>query len=277
MKKRQSSLTAEGIAIVRAVEAQRPPAERLCDDPLARRLVSPVLYWLFRPFYGVKARSAPGVAEFLPLRRRYMDDFLKACLGQGLEQLVILGAGLDSRAYRIPGLEGHVRVFEVDHPASQAVKVRRVRKVFARLLGHVTYVAVDFAEQTLAQRLLASGYDPRLKTLTIWEGVTPYLEPEAVDATLAFVAGSSPPGSWLIFDYIYASALRRDSGRPEVATMRRQQRFSGEGLVFGLEPGEKEIYSALSASSARSAVKTPRYAGNQPRRTAAKRRLMARR
>lgn len=237
MRKRQSSLTAEGIAFIRAWESRRPAGERVCYDPLARHFVGPLMWALARLFNDIKQKSAPGVAEFLIGRCRYIDDYLQALLSEGLEQLVILGAGFDSRAYRFEGLGRKVRVLEVDHPATQRVKLERLQKAPGRVPENVTYVPVDLLVDTLSGRLLESGYDPRLKTLFIWEGVTQYLNPEAVDCTLAFVAGNSGPGSAIVFDYIRSEALETHEKRPEVRTMQRSRRVTGEGLTFGIPEG----------------------------------------
>src|SRR5262249_10896737 len=136
---------------------------------------------------GLYARMAPGALEFILAREQYIDDFLKACLSEGLDQVVILGAGFDTRAYRIPGID-KTRVFEVDHPATQEVKLKKLRKVIDPLPSYVTFVSADFNTQTLDERLAASGYDERCKTLFIWQGVTYFLTAEGIDSTLAFIA-----------------------------------------------------------------------------------------
>jgi methyltransferase (TIGR00027 family) len=121
--------------------------------------------------------------------------------------LVILGAGYDTRAYRFDKLKEEVKVFEVDHPATQKVKIEKVSKALGSLPGHVVYVSVDFEKERLDKKLSESGYNKSLKTLFIWEGVTMYLTAEAVDETLAFVAGNSGKGSSIIFNYIFRSVL----------------------------------------------------------------------
>jgi methyltransferase (TIGR00027 family) len=231
VNKGQSSLTAEGIAFIRAWESLKPAGERVCDDPLARHFIAPLMWVLGKLFNGIKQRSAPGVAEFPIGRCRFIDDYLQARLAEGIEQLVILGAGFDSRAYRFEGLRGKVRVFEVDHPATQRVKRQRLERALGHIPDHVVFVPVDLLVERLDQRLLESGYDPGLKTLFIWEGVTQYLDPQAVDSTLAFVAHHSAPGSALVFDYIEREALETSDKRPEVRTMERARRISGEGLT----------------------------------------------
>jgi methyltransferase (TIGR00027 family) len=177
------------------------------------------MHQAFRLFTAIGYANwrGPGVWEFLAARDRYIDDYLAACLGEGLEQLVILGAGYDALAYRFDALKAGVKVFEVDHPATQAVKLKRVTAVFGTPPPHVTYVAIDFDRQTLADRRIACGYDERLKTLFIRQGVTHYLTPQAVDGTLAFIAGNSRPDSSII--------------------MRRYRGLTGEGLAFGIPIG----------------------------------------
>lgn len=241
VKKRQASVTAQGIAFARALESEKPEGERICYDPLARQLISPAFYWLCRLFAGYAERKGPGVLGYLAVRCRYIDDYLEACLQAGIEQLVILGAGLDSRAYRIEGLKGRVKMFEVDHPATQAVKCAKLTKLFGELPAHVTYVPTDFDAETL-EKLFDFGYSQQSKTLFIWEGVVHYLTAEAVDQTLGFVYKNSGSGSSIIFDYVYASALTAADKRSEIARMQRTQRYTGEGLIFGIEEGQIEAF-----------------------------------
>lgn len=239
MRTNQASMTAMGIAIMRGIESERPEDERLVYDPFARRFVNDTLYRLIRFFdkLGWSERKGPGVLGFLAARERHIDEFLKRNLAEGIEQLVILGAGLDARAYRFGALT-RIRVFEVDHPASQASKKAAVIRVLGALPAHVAYVAVDFHTQTLAERLVACGYDPARKTLFIWQGVIHYLTPEAIDSTLAFIANHSGVGSTLIFDYMYPTLLDGTIKRGEVANMRSRRWFSGEMLVFGIPEGQ---------------------------------------
>jgi methyltransferase (TIGR00027 family) len=244
MKRNRSSLTAAGIAIVRAIESEKPAEERLCFDPYARRFAGGCLYYVMRLFtaLGYAGWRGPGVWEFLAARDRYIDDHLEACLGAGLEQLVILGAGYDARAYRFEALKTGVKVFEVDHPATQAVKLKKVAAIFGARPAHVTYVSIDFNRQSLADRLTESGYDKQLKTLFIWQGVTFYLTAQAVDDTLAFVAGHAGPGSSIIFDYMDTTLLHNAPRHGEVSSMRRYRSLTGEGLGFGIPIGSIQAF-----------------------------------
>jgi methyltransferase (TIGR00027 family) len=242
MRKSQSSLTAAGIAVVRAVESKKLPGERICYDPYAAQLVPA---WMLR-FFGFFIKSGyaelrgPGVNGFLVVRERYIDDMLQNSIDKGLQQLVILGAGYDSRPYRfnLPG----VKTFEVDHPLTQADKLEKLRRVFGQIPQHVTFVPVDFNTQTLSERLFSSGYDPSLKSLFIWQGVTMYLTHAAVDATLAFIVKNAAPGSALVFDYLYQAVLDEVQKQSEVRNMRRYRFLTGEGLTFGIPSGTAEAF-----------------------------------
>jgi methyltransferase (TIGR00027 family) len=241
MKRGKASMTAEGITYARVWESSKPPGERICDDPLARRLIDPLYYWLGRLFAGYGERKGPGAIGFLVARCRYIDDYLQACIADGIQQLVILGAGLDSRAYRFEQLKGRVKVFEVDHPATQPGKMAKLKRIFGARPGHVAYVPIDFNEETL-DKLFTFGYDRQLKTLFIGEGVVHYLTAQAVDETLAFVLKNSGPGSSIIFDYLYAAALTAEHKRREITRMQRSSPYTGEGLTFGIEEGKAEEF-----------------------------------
>ncbi|MGE5123930.1 MAG: SAM-dependent methyltransferase, partial [Acidobacteriaceae bacterium] len=186
MKEKRSSLTAAGIAVVRAIESEKPDGLRICYDPYASRLLDPLFFRFMRIFIdiGYAERGGPGVQGFLVARCRFIDDLLQASLENGLQQLVILGAGFDSRAYRFEQLKYGVKVFEVDHPATQQVKMKKVKAILGELPAHVTYTSIDFEGETLEKCLLGSGYDEALMTLFIWEGVVMYLSTQSVEGTL---------------------------------------------------------------------------------------------
>lgn len=156
--------------------------------------------------------------------------------------MVILGAGYDTRAYTFDELKGKVKVFEVDHPATQKVKVEKVKKIFGSLPDHVVYISIDFDKEQLDKRLFESGYDKDLKTLFIWEGVTMYITAEAVDETLSFVAENSGLGSAIIFNYMFQSVL---DGTCEVwyaAKVREDYERRGKPLTFGIHDGAIEEF-----------------------------------
>jgi methyltransferase (TIGR00027 family) len=242
MRKKQPSLTAAGIAVVRALESEKPADERICYDPLSRHLVPSWIYHVFGFFIkiGYAERRGPGVIGFLVVRERYIDDLLEAFLDEGIDQLVILGAGFDSRPYRFD-LE-KVRTFEVDHPYTQMEKREKLKHNFEELPETITYVPMDFNDQSLENQLIAAGFNPSLKTLFIWQGVTMYLSSAAVDDILSFVVSSSAPGSAIVFDYVYRELLESTKSQSEITNMRRYRFLTGEGLTFGVPEGEIDPY-----------------------------------
>jgi methyltransferase (TIGR00027 family) len=132
---------------------------------------------------------------------------------------------------------GQVKVFEVDHPATQQVKINKLSRILGKLPEHVTYMPIDFNEETLV-KLFRYGYDRQVKTLFIWEGVVHYITAQAVDQTLEFVLNNSGAGSSIVFDYVYSSALTTEHKRGEIERMQRTARSTGERLVFGIEEGQ---------------------------------------
>lgn len=242
MAQTQYSTTAEGIALLRALETARPAGERLIEDPYARALISPWMWLLAKIFYTPASaeRRGKGVVGFLAARERYIDDFLKTNLPQGVRQVVLLGAGLDSRPYRLKEMEA-ARVFELDRPGVQAVKRQRLQKVLKCMPDNVIFVPVDFNAQSLYDRLRECGYGESRKTIFVWQGVVYYLTPKAVDATLHFITKHSAPGSAVIFDYA-STAYLQDSSRGEIKRMRLMQRFTKEALTFGIPEGEIEPF-----------------------------------
>ena len=234
MKRGQTSGTAMGTAAVRAIESERPASTRICYDPLARQLTATWFYLLTKLLAGYGERRTHGALTFIVCRCRLFDDYLGERLRLGTDQVVILGAGRDSRAYRGELLQRGVKTFEVDHPATQASKVKRLRQVLGDIPAHVTYVPVDFEEETL-DKLLACGFDRSLKTLFIWEGVTPYLHAAAVDATLAWVQAHAAPGSALIFDYQIKGLDPDREGRSYLYAA--LSRLSGERRGYGIDKG----------------------------------------
>jgi len=254
-KKKGSSTTAENVAFVRALESLKPEGERICYDPYADRFLSQQYLMFMEMAARDPSRTPfPGIHNSLSARVRYFDDFVKRSIGEGLEQLVILGAGYDTRAYRIEGLKGKVRVFEIDHPETQSVKMRKIKDIFGSLPDHVEYVSVDFETEDFGQQLLEHGYERSRKTVFIMEGLIYYLPPKAVDEMLSFIAKNSSIGSAVIFDYVYESSIDRTNGIcgvqctacDQIAIMdaKKDMAQQGEPYKFGVKDGMLETFIA---------------------------------
>ncbi|MCP4694483.1 MAG: class I SAM-dependent methyltransferase [Desulfobacterales bacterium] len=250
MRQHESSQTAETIAMYRTGEAMKPEADRICNDPYAHFFLSPETISLYqdpvkaREMADFAAATYPGVYGSVAARVRYMDDTLQACIGDGLEQLVILGAGYDTRPYRFEALKRGVKIFEVDHPATQEVKKEKVERIFKALPDHVTYVPIDFIEEKIAEKLAENGYDSALKTLFIWEGVTQYIPEEEVDDTLAFIANHSGAGSVVVFDYFPSSVPDGTCELTEAVNLKKYVEEKGEPLQFGIPDGGAKKFLA---------------------------------
>jgi methyltransferase (TIGR00027 family) len=152
---------------------------------------------------SAEAREAPdtrGAMFTLLVRTRFIDDKLTRAIEAGAKQVVIMGAGFDSRAYRLQELLAGVRVFEVDRPSTQGWKRRRVQAAIGEPPPNLTYASIDFRHEALGDVLARAGYDASLPTFFIWEGVTMYLTEEVVRATLSWIAQQAP-GSSLVFDF----------------------------------------------------------------------------
>jgi methyltransferase (TIGR00027 family) len=184
-----------------------------------------------------KKLAPPGIYEYVLARTKLLDEIFISALENNFSQIVLLGAGFDTRALRFRSRNKGTKIFELDIPTTQQPKIDILNRKKVILPQELVFVSVDFNKQSLPDVLFAAGYKERQKTLFIWEGVTMYLTPDAVDSTLDFIRNSSAEGSVVAFDYIYASVLRRENkfhGEKEIfETVSR----AGEGWTFGIEDG----------------------------------------
>jgi methyltransferase (TIGR00027 family) len=238
--------TAEAAAALRAAgAAARDELVRGPDRLAARfvetgpRLTTIVKVPLLRGLAPrVAERLLPGSYWFEIARVKHMDGVLRRELAAGARQLVILGAGFDSRAYRFADRLAEIPTFEVDHPVTAAVKRARVRRIFGRLPGHVRYVDADLSVSgELEERLANAGYRRELRTLVLWSGVTPYIPEDGVDAVLRWLARDAPSGSSIVFDYAYREVVEGTGFFYGAPQLRRRVAEGGEPLRFGVDPG----------------------------------------
>ncbi len=232
MQSDRPSLTAAAVALAR----RDPVPERDLPWPLSPALVAwgtlgqraPALRRALEP--AVRSASF-GLVDHIELRTAAIDAAVAEAVAAGARQLVVLGAGLDARAWRLPGL-AEVTVFEVDHPATQAGK-RTLVEGRRPSAAAVVFIDVDFERQRLGDRLGAAGHRPSERTAWIWEGVTPYLSPEARRATLGEVGRASAPGSVLSLTYMTPEIVPMPGLR---SLARRAFGWIGEPLLGGVTP-----------------------------------------
>ena len=168
-------------------------------------------------------------------RSRYAEDELACAVARGVRQYVVLGAGLDTFAYRNP--HAGLRVFEVDHPATQAWKREQLEAAGIVIPGGLTFVPVDFERQTLAEGLGQSGFDSSAAAFFSWLGVTPYLTRDACMTTLSFIAGM-PAGSGVVFDFAVDPALLNAGQRQALDALSERVARYGEPFQLFFDPGK---------------------------------------
>jgi methyltransferase (TIGR00027 family) len=242
----RASRTAEFMALFRALESCRPGGERLFEDPLAVGFLRPRLRLavllaqvplLGRIVPGFIDSRWPGARSSGVARTRLIDDLLAAALGDGVDQVVLLGAGFDCRAHRLPGID-RARVFEIDRPVTLRAKQAHLRRRLPRQPDHVVFVEADLETQDLEPALRCAGFSPDTRSFFVWEGVTNYLTAEAVDATLRRIAAVAAPGSRLLFTYVHRGLLDGSIAFPGGHRLSRTLRRIGEPWTFGLDPAE---------------------------------------
>lgn len=250
MRPETVSQTAFGTAIGRALENSLPREDRLFDDPYAIRFLPlkhrAIVHLLQLPVIGpallsFRERQVPGVMGNLLCRTRFIDDTLREALSKKFQQCVILGAGLDSRPYRILGKE-QVSVFEVDHPATQAWKRSRIESFHDEVPTQVTFVPVDFEREELGRALDTCGFEEEVKTLFIWEGVTQYITAQAVDSTFRYISNVVSPGSRIVFTYIHRGLIEGSVEMEGAEKLLSELQRQGEPWRFGIDPAELSEY-----------------------------------
>jgi methyltransferase (TIGR00027 family) len=188
-----------------AMEQRFPEAERIVTDQLALpilpfgyraevRLIGPLTNWIIKK----SEQKVPGLWGSIMSRKRYIDDKLFEDTGQ-IEAVVNLGAGFDTRAFRLPNLADK-QVWEVDQPQNIESKSKRIERLFEPNPDHVTLVPIDFDHQDLGAELASNGYSPDRKTFFIWEGVTQYVTEAGIRSTFDFLA-KAPACSRMVFTY----------------------------------------------------------------------------
>ena len=195
-----------------------------------------------------KAKSnaqTPGLYEYMIARTAFFDEVFIEALNESVSQIVLLGAGYDTRALRFADLNKAARIIELDGAATQNRKRKCLKKSRIDIPEHVTYIPMDFDKDPLKDVLERAGYEENRETLFIWEGVCMYLEPTSVDAVLGFIADTSHDESVIVFDY--AVSISDDNSRQyygaEQLTRRLKKTRSNEPFKFTID--EEKIESFL--------------------------------
>jgi len=256
MEKNQVSQTALSTAYIRAYHA-RHDTPKIFDDFLAYQLLTDKTCAIIEkqlarslPYIDPeRAASCPDQATALAwsmramavpsitlARARYAEDCLEGTVGQGVRQYVILGAGMDTFAFRRPEMLDQLQVFELDHPATQSYKRQRLAELGWELPENLHFIPVDFTQKSLTEALADSSYNPLDKSFFNWLGVTMFLTRDAVLATFRAIADAAPPGSPVIFDYMDTDVFSSGRAAKRVQLMMEGVRRLGEPIICGFDP-----------------------------------------
>lgn len=233
MQHGQPSRTALAAAVQRAAH-QTLDGGRIFNDPIARIVLGPEADTLITAVSADPAQRQMRV--FMAARSRFAEDSLGMAVARGVRQLVILGAGLDTFSLRNPHAGLGLRVFEVDHPATQAWKRSRLLEAKLAIPAMLTFAPVDFTRQDLSKELATAGFQATEPAFFCWLGVVPYLRREAISSILQFVA--SLPCSEVVFDYSEPLENYSSERRANVAAVAERTAAIGEPWLSYFDPPE---------------------------------------
>jgi methyltransferase (TIGR00027 family) len=230
MRSAQPSRTAQRVAMRRAAH-QLWDDPRVFDDPLAVAIAEGESE---RPPEAEQPHSR-ALRAFIAVRSRYAEDQLAAAVERGVRQYAVLGAGLDTFAYRNTFQSVGLHVFEVDHPATQEWKREQLREAGIAIPREMKFAPVDFERESLEEGLLQAGFEKRQPAFFSWLGVTPYLSRPAFDRTIQFIA-QMPSGSGVVFDYAVERSLLSPTQQRALDALAERVARAGEPFQLFFNP-----------------------------------------
>ena len=249
MKKRieeKTSRTAEYTCSSRAASYYEKNQFYHSDDYIAAQMVP----WYIKPLIWngfirrnlLSVMAPKGAYEYVIARTKYIDSVFKQAVSEGVEQVLIFGAGFDSRSIRLLPPDSQVKVFEIDAPITQKAKMGRLVEIGVGLPENTVFVAVDFNKEDPEQKLVENGLLYGKRCLFIMEGLLMYLDEGAVKETFSLITRLGATGSQVLFDYIYSSVLRHEGRYYGEEDMHKNVEGVGEPWGFGIEEGSVEAY-----------------------------------
>ena len=241
MEQKSPSRTAIGTAVHRAAHLLLDEDPKILVDPFGRAFAGHASdAAMLHALASTEMIEFPRMRAVFTLRSRHVEDELAAAIIRGIDQYIILGAGLDSFAKRRPDLVGSLDVFEVDPPASRAWKRARVAELGIAVPTHLHHVSIDFERQTLGEGLADSIVDFGKPAFLSLLGVTQYLTPDATLRTLRDVAATTAPGSELVFQFVVPPATLARNEAALVTAFAERNGAAGEPWLSYFEPAEME-------------------------------------
>jgi len=230
------------MCLCRAISALEKNACYRSDDTLSLSLLPLFMRLPIQiPFVGrllLKVFAAKGIYEYVIARTKYIDAVFRQVLSDQFSQILIFGSGFDTRALRFQKESSQTKIFELDAPATQEAKLAQYRKRHFVVPSNVVFVPIDFDTESLPLKLDQAGFKRNERSLFILEGVLEYLEPQSVDRTFRTIRELAGPGSEVVFNYIYASVLRREQRYYGEKGAVEAVKKTGEPWQFGIEKGE---------------------------------------
>jgi len=241
-----TSRTAEWICMSRAISSLEENPCYKSDDHLALVLLPASIKFLIsipaiRRFF-IKKMPAKGIYEYIIARTKYFDAVFKEALTEGFDQILLFGAGFDTRALRFASLAGRVKVFELDVPHTQNAKISQYRSRKLAVPPNLIFIPIDFDKESLPDKLESAGFEKNRRSLFVLEGLLMYLQQESVDETFRVIRSFAGKGSEVVFDYVYASVLRGEGLYEDEKAMAEKVAKAGEKWSFGIEKGTIESF-----------------------------------
>ena len=241
-----TSRTAEMTCLSRASSALETDSHYKSDDYIAPLLlpgfIKPLLHIsLVRKLFS-RIVAPKGIYEYVIARTKYIDAVFEQALAEQFDQILIFGAGFDTRALRFQSKTQNTQIFELDVPVTQQAKILQYQKRHLIVPSNIAFISIDFDKDPLPMKLDESGFRKQQRSLFVLEGLLMYLQPESVHATLQTIRDYAGKRSWVVFDYVYASVLRNEGiyyGESEIV---KTVSSAGEQWHFGIERGKIEQF-----------------------------------
>jgi methyltransferase (TIGR00027 family) len=240
----KSSRTAGFICMYRAASYLEKNELYKSEDYIAPRLLPGLIKFLvkYRLINFNWAFFPKGIYEYVIARTKYIDKIFKESIENGIEQILIFGAGFDSRAIRFAEKNIKTKIFELDSLYTQTAKIKQFRKRGISIPKNTIFIPIDFHVDSLSEKLELNGFKRNKTTLFILEGIIQYLNKEAVDELFKLIYELAVPESRVIFDYVYASVLRRENIYYGEKDIYGRVNSAQEPWLFGIEKGGMEAF-----------------------------------
>jgi methyltransferase (TIGR00027 family) len=239
------SRTAEMTCMTRAASFYEKTPMYKSNDYVAPKLLpkffTPIIkVGMLRKFFTNKFPS--GMYEYVISRTKFIDSIFQNAVSSEFHQILIFGAGFDSRGIRFADSNKKTIIFELDAPITQEAKINQLKKRGVEIGPHITFISIDFNKESLEDKLIESGFSKNKRSLFILEGLTMYLDPEAIDSTFHVIDQFAGTGSEVVFDYVYLSVLNGENLYYGESEVMKQVNDANEPWSFGIEKGKLESF-----------------------------------